>query len=862
MSPEQAAGDVVDQRSDVYALGCLTYEMLAGEPPFTGRNVQAIVQQHIAAPPPLVSNVRATVSQEISSAIQRALAKIPADRFTTATEYVQALSRAAVDTAMSWSDLVRRRVPHVLAAYVVAAALVALGLDVAVNRFVLSPHLPMFGLVALATLLPAVAIIAYRRGSETKGLSKAVTFGIPTNVFASVVILWLAFGSKDLGAATTSVVVEDEDGNTIERTVPKSAFRKRFALFYFDNESGDTTANWLQYGLPILLAIDLTQDMFVQVLSPQLLQEDFKKAGYDDGVQLPLTLQRQLTDEQHYPYFVSGNIARNEGELAVTVSLHETRRGKLIAENTVAGSDLFDVVDQIAVQLKRDLDLPTAHIEEAEDLPIADIMTASIDSYRHFIRAFEALVFEESWQNATKWLEASVEADPTNAFSQLQMYVVSLFGNDPQRAGIALESALQHSYKMPERVRFQVKMAYYEFNQQPEKQLAVAKLQVELFPDDIDARTVLAMMYLIRDDKDAQTEQYEAILDLDPTRYEFLKRLGTVAREKGDFERAAAYYEQYAEHYPDDDESYTALAGLARLQGAHQRAQELYDRALLIDPANVGVLVSVAVHERHFDNLEREIPSLEQALQRSKTGGDTVRVLNALQNAYSWRGQMGTAIEYMQRRWEIQQRTTPQALMLINQMGSLDEFAKAGQVDTARQILEAVRSQLGPPWNQFVPFGDLTIALELEDVAAAEAAIPPLQAFIDALGLNLLDGEVLHAHGRVAEMKGDYGEALEWYEREFEKDPTDATVSATIGRTHRKQGNLDEAELYLRAALMQHPHHPSYHYELALVFADRGDTAQAIELLEAALAVWANADPRFKRAQEARAKLQELRPAA
>src|SRR5438874_10374052 len=96
MSPEQAAASArVDERSDIYSLGCVLYEMLAGEPPFTGPSAESIVRQHLAAAPPQVSAMRAAVPPAIDEAIVRALAKTPADRFATAAEFVVALAAPA-----------------------------------------------------------------------------------------------------------------------------------------------------------------------------------------------------------------------------------------------------------------------------------------------------------------------------------------------------------------------------------------------------------------------------------------------------------------------------------------------------------------------------------------------------------------------------------------------------------------------------------------------------------------------------------------------------------------------------------------------------------------------------------------------
>ncbi|HEY8105383.1 MAG TPA: serine/threonine-protein kinase, partial [Gemmatimonadales bacterium] len=93
MSPEQAAGGSVDGRSDLYSLACVLYEMLAGEAPYTGPSAQAIVAKRFADPVPSVRRVRPSVPETADLALQRALALVPADRFSTAFEFAQALQQ-------------------------------------------------------------------------------------------------------------------------------------------------------------------------------------------------------------------------------------------------------------------------------------------------------------------------------------------------------------------------------------------------------------------------------------------------------------------------------------------------------------------------------------------------------------------------------------------------------------------------------------------------------------------------------------------------------------------------------------------------------------------------------------------------
>ena len=92
MSPEQATADrTPDARADVYSLGCVLYEMLAGEPPFTGSSAQAILGRILTQPARPVTEERGSVPPNVASAIDRALQKLPADRFESAAEFARAL---------------------------------------------------------------------------------------------------------------------------------------------------------------------------------------------------------------------------------------------------------------------------------------------------------------------------------------------------------------------------------------------------------------------------------------------------------------------------------------------------------------------------------------------------------------------------------------------------------------------------------------------------------------------------------------------------------------------------------------------------------------------------------------------------
>jgi len=102
MSPEQAMGErEITAKSDVYALGCVLYEMLTGEPPFTGPTAQAIIARVMTEEPRSITLQRKTVPPHVEAAVVTALSKLPADRFGTAAQFSEALARPGATTVVT-----------------------------------------------------------------------------------------------------------------------------------------------------------------------------------------------------------------------------------------------------------------------------------------------------------------------------------------------------------------------------------------------------------------------------------------------------------------------------------------------------------------------------------------------------------------------------------------------------------------------------------------------------------------------------------------------------------------------------------------------------------------------------------------
>jgi hypothetical protein len=175
MSPEQAAADShLDGRADVYALGCVLYELLMGQPPFTGPTAQAILARQAVDPVPSLRTVRGTVPPSVETAIVRALAKVPADRFASAAEFSRALTSATSAARRPWRVLPRMIRWGVPAAAGVLVAGAAGGWLVLHSR---GPKiLPSASRIAVLPLAPSVADTALTR------LGRDLVFTVSANL--------------------------------------------------------------------------------------------------------------------------------------------------------------------------------------------------------------------------------------------------------------------------------------------------------------------------------------------------------------------------------------------------------------------------------------------------------------------------------------------------------------------------------------------------------------------------------------------------------------------------------------------------------------------------------------------------------
>jgi tetratricopeptide (TPR) repeat protein/tRNA A-37 threonylcarbamoyl transferase component Bud32 len=172
MSPEQASGGLVDARTDVYALGCVFYEMLAGEPPFTGSTPLAITAKRLAGEAPRVRLLRSAVPPAIDAAVARALAPVPADRFGSMADLVRALGEHAHAPAPVVPAASHRRRRLATIGFVLAGLLATAGIVVAARELIPGESLVRAGTLARSDEL---VLADFANHANDSSLATAIT---------------------------------------------------------------------------------------------------------------------------------------------------------------------------------------------------------------------------------------------------------------------------------------------------------------------------------------------------------------------------------------------------------------------------------------------------------------------------------------------------------------------------------------------------------------------------------------------------------------------------------------------------------------------------------------------------------------
>jgi len=240
MSPEQATGCAdIDARTDIYALGCVAFEMLTGTPPFRGQSASSIVANHLQAPVPSARDLRSELSPQVDGVLRKALAKEPADRYASARDLATALGEAldslggdAVPTGVPATARRRRRLPFApLIAAVLAVAAIAVAWLLAGSR---------------DTGPPSVAVLPFTNMSGnpdndyvSDGITEEITGSLAQLGGIRVTPRTTAFGYRGRTGDIRQIGRELRVGHIVEGSVRRGADSVRVVVTLLEVRTGD-----------------------------------------------------------------------------------------------------------------------------------------------------------------------------------------------------------------------------------------------------------------------------------------------------------------------------------------------------------------------------------------------------------------------------------------------------------------------------------------------------------------------------------------------------------------------------------------------------------------------------------------------
>jgi len=579
MAPEQATGErEVDGRADIYALGAVMYEMMAGEPPFTGPNARAIITRSLTEEPRALNTSRAGFPSVVNSAVMKALAKSPADRYANAGEMVKALDRAQEGTRSGTSEYPVQAGPaslHVWGLF----ALGCMGMLALVSALIRQWNLPRWTLGLAVGLLAIGAVVLVltgrmearrRAGTDTPGLGRFLTWrfaalgGVAALLSWSAVAMVLAFSGPAAGG-------------------PAHAGGNHLAILPFENQGAADDAYFAD-GIADEVRGKLARVNGITVIASS-------SAGqYKGSSKTPQEIAKELGAD----YLLIGKVrwagaAGGARKVQVVPELVDGRTGATTWQQSYDTdvTDVFEVQSQIATRVASALGAQLGSQEERE---ISERPTTNVAAYDLYLKG-KALTSVDAGtkRQAAGYFEQAVALDSAfvDAWAELSKALSTVYSNgsrDPvvgARSREAMERAIALDPSGP--VGYAAAARYYgTVSPDAGKASAAIERALRAAPNDADILAIAAGVDAREAHLEAAALKLERAREIDPRSAPTLLSLQQVYVQQGRYSEAIDAGQAAMALVPGDINivEWQAMAYVAQgdLNGARQVIRAAIDR--------------------------------------------------------------------------------------------------------------------------------------------------------------------------------------------------------------------------------------------------------------------------------------------
>jgi tetratricopeptide (TPR) repeat protein len=754
-----------------------------------------------------------------------------------------------------------RRVIPAVGVYVGGSWVIVEILDRLVERYLLSPYVTDIAFWGLYSLLPAVILVAWTHGRPGKDQSTTVEkVGVPINIIATLGLIITVFGGKDLGATANLVTINNELGQQEQHYIPRESYRRRMAVFFWDNESGDAELDWLQYGVTALLVQDLQQNPFMLANSPwNNMSNGFyarmKQAGFDDGLDLPVSLMQEIAEWANRQYFVEGDIARAGQDYVVTARVWETESLNQLGEVVETGWELMPVMDRVSEGIRTVLDVPSGKGRLAEDLPLTETYGESTEAFKNYISGLNALLFDNDYQAAGALLDKALEADPEFVLAWFLKGMNQVEQGDIPAAQESFARAQKLDYRLPGRDQATLKGLMYRLSGDQEKLETFLRLQVQL-QGDAAAQRHLANFLMLTGRLEEAKKEFKLAMQKDEMDLGVYLHLSNLERATGDQNAAISYARKYHEARPENVNGMINLGNLLLDAGDMEGARAHYEKAQFLESQPLTATLSLALLAFRQGEWPQVRELIEEARTVAVTPAQRSRVLQ-VEGLLEFRlGRISRAIDLLERQAEQDRQSVAPLDQVIMYTIPLVEYRRlTGNLTAAETAIASALEVLQPPLDQFIAFSEASVLAGQGEPQLAEAALLEGREIIDRFKADYLQYLVPMTEAEIAASNEDWLAAARSYERAIEdaersifSDMVRQQLSVMYGACaeyHVRAGELDLAQKVLDSAFRRDPSEPTLWFAKALLQQARGSRQMAAASLNYALAIWDEADPEY-----------------
>ena len=600
MAPEQAAGDPnIDHRSDIYAFGCMAYEVLTGRPPFIGQSPAKLLGAHLGEKPRDVRELRADTPESLAALVMQSLEKDPAARPQMATDLVRVLDTVTSSGAAAAAPgILAGRIPigKAIGFWALGAALVGLTAWAATVVIGLPDWVLPGSIGVMLAGLPIIGFTAWVQrvahrsytatptftpgGSSTTAQGTLHTLAIKASPHVSWRRTWMG-GAVAVGAFVVLVV-----GWMVMRALGigpagsllgagKLAANDQIIITDFKSPADDST---LGVTVAEALRADVSQSSILRVLPRLAIIDILRLMQRPSESRIDFDLARTIASREGLKAVLDGDIVSLGGRYRLTTRLISAQDGSQLAtftEDADSQNDLIPAIGRLGKQLRAKAGESLKDVREASALE--RVTTSSLDALRKYTNANVTFDRTGDYQQAIPLMTEAVVLDSTFAMAwrRLSMWYVNT--GSLERAREAAIEAYRFADRLSDVERHLTLGTYYSNGPKVDEERALAAYQSALERDSLNSVALNnAALILARRREWQKSLEYRlrGAAQRGATPQNFTNALSAAAT-LGRWELADSLQREFALRFPTNPSAIFTPARAAAYRGEFDRAEQL-----------------------------------------------------------------------------------------------------------------------------------------------------------------------------------------------------------------------------------------------------------------------------------------------